>query len=45
MSALFGRAVLAKLHYAYQMVLELQKARPSWVLPAPYAHWLERYQR
>ena len=25
--------------------LELGEERPSWVLPAPYAHWLERYGR
>jgi 2,4-dienoyl-CoA reductase-like NADH-dependent reductase (Old Yellow Enzyme family) len=42
---MIGRAFLANPHYAYQMALELKKERPSWLLPAPYAHWLERYQR
>ena len=40
-----GRAFLANPHYAYHAALALKKERPSWTLPAPYAHWLERYQR
>jgi 2,4-dienoyl-CoA reductase-like NADH-dependent reductase (Old Yellow Enzyme family) len=39
-----GRAMLANPHWPYQTALALKRERPSWVLPAPYAHWLERYQ-
>jgi 2,4-dienoyl-CoA reductase-like NADH-dependent reductase (Old Yellow Enzyme family) len=42
---MIGRAFLANPHYAYHAALALKQERPSWVLPAPYAHWLERYQR
>ncbi|SDG34825.1 MULTISPECIES: NADH:flavin oxidoreductase/NADH oxidase [unclassified Duganella] len=42
---MIGRAFLSNPHYAYHTALALKKERPSWVLPAPYAHWLERYQR
>jgi len=42
---MIGRAFLSNPHYAYHAALALKKERPSWVLPAPYAHWLERYQR
>jgi 2,4-dienoyl-CoA reductase-like NADH-dependent reductase (Old Yellow Enzyme family) len=42
---MIGRAFLSNPHYAYQMALALQQQRPAWVLPAPYAHWLEKYQR
>lgn len=38
-----GRAHLANPHWPYAAALELKASRPSWVLPAPYAHWLERY--
>lgn len=38
-----GRAHLADPHYPYAAAVELEEGRPSWVLPAPYAHWLERY--
>jgi len=38
-----GRALLADPHYPYRAAKELGLQRPSWVLPAPYAHWLERY--
>ena len=38
-----GRAHLKNPHWSYQAALALHKDRPSWVLPAPYAHWLERY--
>lgn len=41
---MIGRAHLANPHYPYQAAKELKVERPSWVLPAPYAHWLERYQ-
>ncbi|CAO3361376.1 NADH:flavin oxidoreductase/NADH oxidase [Azospirillum melinis] len=39
-----GRAHLANPHYPYRAAKELGVERPSWVLPAPYAHWLERYR-
>jgi 2,4-dienoyl-CoA reductase-like NADH-dependent reductase (Old Yellow Enzyme family) len=42
---MIGRAFLANPHYAYQMAAELKEARPTWILPAPYAHWLEKYRR
>jgi len=38
-----GRAHLANPHWPYQAARDLGIERPSWVLPAPYAHWLERY--
>jgi 2,4-dienoyl-CoA reductase-like NADH-dependent reductase (Old Yellow Enzyme family) len=38
-----GRAHLANPHWPYHAARELGIDRPSWVLPAPYAHWLERY--
>lgn len=39
-----GRAHLANPHWPYQAALQLKIERPSWVLPPPYAHWLERYR-
>lgn len=39
-----GRAHLANPHWPYQAALELGEDKPSWVLPAPYAHWLQRYR-
>lgn len=42
--ALVGRSHLANPHWPYQAARELGVERPSWTLPAPYAHWLERYQ-
>lgn len=42
---MIGRAHLANPHYAYQLAQVLQVAKPEWdTLPAPYAHWLERYR-
>lgn len=38
-----GRAYLANPHWTYEAAKELKIDKPSWVLPAPYAHWLERY--
>ncbi|WP_354457358.1 hypothetical protein [Methylobacterium radiotolerans] len=38
-----GRAHLANPHYPYAAAIELGEERPAWVLPPPYAHWLERY--
>ena len=40
---MIGRAHLANPHWAYQAAKTLGQDKPSWVLPAPYAHWLERY--
>jgi 2,4-dienoyl-CoA reductase-like NADH-dependent reductase (Old Yellow Enzyme family) len=41
---MIGRAHLADPHYPYQAAQKLKVDRPTWVLPAPYAHWLERYR-
>ncbi|PWC16042.1 NADH:flavin oxidoreductase/NADH oxidase [Brenneria corticis] len=38
-----GKAHLANPHWSYFAAKELGIERPSWTLPAPYAHWLERY--
>ena len=40
---MIGRAMLANPHYPYELAKQLGLERPSCVLPAPYAHWLERY--
>lgn len=40
---MIGRAHLANPHWTYEAAKALQVGKPSWVLPAPYAHWLERY--
>ncbi|GAB3102240.1 NADH:flavin oxidoreductase/NADH oxidase [Aestuariicella hydrocarbonica] len=39
-----GRAHLANPHWVYEAAKQLQIDKPDWVLPAPYAHWLERYR-
>jgi 2,4-dienoyl-CoA reductase-like NADH-dependent reductase (Old Yellow Enzyme family) len=39
-----GRAHLADPHWPYYAAKTLGVERPSWTLPAPYAHWLERYR-
>jgi NADPH2 dehydrogenase len=41
---MLGRPLLANPHWPYAAARELGLDRPSWVLPAPYAHWLARYQ-
>lgn len=38
-----GRSHLGNPHWAYAAARELGVERASWTLPAPYAHWLERY--
>jgi 2,4-dienoyl-CoA reductase-like NADH-dependent reductase (Old Yellow Enzyme family) len=38
-----GRAHLADPHWPYSAAKKLGIPRASWTLPAPYAHWLERY--
>ncbi|MGL5047448.1 MAG: NADH:flavin oxidoreductase/NADH oxidase [Shewanella sp.] len=40
---MIGKAFLANPHWPYQAAQILKIARPSWVLPASYAHWLARY--
>lgn len=39
-----GRAHLADPHYPYVAAQALGRDKPAWVLPAPYAHWLDRYR-
>ncbi len=39
-----GRAHLANPHWPYEAALQLGEDKPSWVLPAPYAHWLASYR-
>lgn len=41
---MIGRAHLADPHWPYHAAKKLGIERPSWTLPAPYAHWLERYK-
>jgi 2,4-dienoyl-CoA reductase-like NADH-dependent reductase (Old Yellow Enzyme family) len=40
-----GRVHLANPYWTYEAAHALHIDRPDWVLPAPYAHWLERYKR
>lgn len=42
--AMIGRPLLADPHWPYAAAKKLGLEKPSWVLPAPYAHWLERYR-
>lgn len=42
---MIGRAHLANPHWPLQAAQALKLEKPTWVLPAPYAHWLERYFR
>ena len=41
---MIGRVHLANPNWPYQAALQLKIDRPAWVLPAPYAYWLERYK-
>lgn len=41
---MIGRAHLTDPHYPLALAKTLGQPRPTWVLPAPYAHWLERYR-
>ena len=41
---MIGRPLLSNPHWPYAAARELGVEKPSWVLPAPYAHWLERYR-
>lgn len=42
---MIGRAHLANPHWPYAAAKTLGVDSPSWLLPAPYAHWLARYGR
>ncbi len=42
--ALVGRAHLANPHWPHAAAQALGQAQAAWVLPPPYAHWLERYR-
>ena len=39
-----GRPLLEDPHWPYRAARELGVDKPAWTLPAPYAHWLERYR-
>lgn len=39
-----GRSHLVNPHWPYEAAKDLGVEKASWVLPAPYAHWLGRYQ-
>lgn len=39
-----GRPLLANPHWPYLAAQKLGVEKPSWTLPAPYAHWLARYR-
>lgn len=41
---MLGRPLLANPHWPYDAARALGIAKPAWTLPAPYAHWLERYR-
>ena len=41
---MIGRVHLANPHWPYHAAQQLGEDKASWVLPAPYAHWLERYR-
>jgi 2,4-dienoyl-CoA reductase-like NADH-dependent reductase (Old Yellow Enzyme family) len=39
-----GRPLLANPNWPYRAATELRIDKAAWTLPAPYAHWLERYR-
>lgn len=41
---MLGRALLENPHWPYEAARTLGVDRAAWVLPPPYAHWLERYR-
>jgi len=41
---MIGRPLLTNPHWPYAAAQKLGLEKPSWVLPSPYAHWLERYR-
>jgi 2,4-dienoyl-CoA reductase-like NADH-dependent reductase (Old Yellow Enzyme family) len=40
---MFGRRLLDNPHWPQQAARQLSVAKPSWVLPTPYAYWLENW--
>lgn len=41
---MLARPLLADPHWPYKAATELGVEKPAWILPAPYAHWLNRYR-
>lgn len=41
---MLARPLLDDPHWPYKAAKELGVESPAWVLPAPYAHWLDRYR-
>lgn len=41
---MLGRALLEDPHWPYAAARKLGITKAAWTLPAPYAHWLERYR-
>ncbi|PLR46323.1 NADH:flavin oxidoreductase [Chimaeribacter arupi] len=41
---MLARPMLADPHWPYMAARRLGVDNPSWVMPPPYAHWLERYR-
>lgn len=41
---MLARPLLNDPHWPYKAAKELGVENPAWVLPAPYAHWLDRYR-
>lgn len=41
---MIGRAQLANPHWPRDAAIQLGAEKPDWLLPAPYAHWLELYK-
>ena len=41
---MIGRPLLSNPHWPFVAAKTLGIEKPSWILPAPYAHWLERYR-
>lgn len=42
---MMGRPLLANPHWPYEAAQKLGVENPAWVLPASYAHWLQRYRQ
>lgn len=41
---MLARPLLTDPHWPFRAAKELGVEKPAWVLPSPYAHWLERYR-
>ena len=39
-----GRPLMQNPHWPYAAAVALGVDKAAWTLPAPYAHWLERYR-